>query len=199
MGLKGSTLSSFCLSPCNPVIPSDLVIKVLNIQPYSMARPSLKEQDQIYMHVYSKVWIRTLSVNFTWFPLQTKCILFESRNFFWNVFPVFTILSRLCTSCRISFEDLRDHTWTRQDFNGYQRKDQFYWWDGALYSIVCIPSLQAQRTQLKGSCKYLISTELLRAKINYRTRKSANVHDQFNGKNWFNPCNSTLVCLAGCP
>lgn len=138
-----------------------------------MALPSLIKQDirYIIMHVCSKVWIETLSVNFTWFPLQTKCILFESWNFFWNVFPVFTILSRLYTSCRISFEDLRDHTRTNEYFNGYQRKDQFDWWDRALYSIVGISSLQSQRTQLKasGSGKYLISTELLSAKIIYRT------------------------------
>lgn len=138
-----------------------------------MALPFLIEQDirYIIMHVCSKVWIETLSVNFTWFPLQTKCILYESWNFFWNVFPVFTILSRLYTSCRISFEDLRDHTRTSEYFNGYQRKDQFDWWDRALYSIVGISSLQSQRTQLKasGSGKYLISTELLSAKIIYRT------------------------------
>lgn len=136
-----------------------------------MALPFLIEQDirYIIMHVCSKVWIETLSVNFTWFPLQTKCILLESWNFFWNVFPVFMILSRLYTSCRISFEDLRDHTRTSEYFNGYQRKDQFDWWDRALYSIVGISSLQSQRTQLKASCKYLILTELLRAKINYRT------------------------------
>lgn len=141
-----------------------------------MALPFLIEQDirYIIMHVCSKVWIETLSVNFTWFPLQTKCILLESWNFFWNVFPVFTILSRLYTSCRISFEDLRDHTRTSEYFNGYQRKDQFDWWDRALYSIVGISSLQSHRTQLKtsGSCKYmhLILTELLSAKIIYRTR-----------------------------
>lgn len=140
-----------------------------------MALPFLIEQDirYIIMHVCSKVWTETLSVNFTWFPLQTKCILLESWNFFWNVFPVFTILSRLYTSCRISFEDLRDHTRTSEYryFNGYQRKDQFDWWDRALYSIVGISSIQSQRTQLKasGSCKYLILTELLSAKIIYRT------------------------------
>lgn len=169
-----------------------------------MALPFLIEQDirYIIMHVCSKVWIETLSVNFAWFPLQTKCILFESWNFFWNVFPVFTILSRLYTSCRISFEDLRDHTRTSEYryFNGYQRKDQFDWWDRALYSIVGISSLQSQRTQLKAILQILDFNRAVKCQNHLQdSRKSANVHDQFNSKNWFNPCNSSLVCLAGCP